>query len=538
MLMPLSSYSFMPILYAETHYSFKGIYSRLKKNEPEIIMDVPFRIEPNQPIPILLFCKDAHLFPVLLRSLQVKIFYQNENIYTNSFLINKLVRQKFWYQIFDIELKSRPVGTILIDTTVEIEINGQIKCYANDNYRISGHRPFSVYLAENSLPDLGQVVWGDLHYHSNYTEDQVEFGAPLAATVHLARALGLKFLAVTDHSYDLDDYETDILKNDPNLRKWQNLQAEVESLNTNHDFVIIPGEEVSAGNHRGKNIHFLILNNRRFIPGKGDGAEKWFQTKPDLSIKQIMDNLESSALAFASHPEIKPPFLQKFLIRRGKWETHDYVHSRLNGLQIWNGKTDDYFRKGLDQWRKQLLSGRKLIIVAGNDAHGNFNRFRQIGFPFLTFREKHFEIFGGTRTGIIPDLEKLSLSSILECLRLGRCVISNGPLLIFYGSGETGVRFQIGDTFKSRMMKLTIQAQTSSEFGTLKKLRIYVGDIVNQEELVIREEGNFPFKFQYKKEINIPHLPRNGYIRGELYTGNLSAEYHCYTNPIWIESNI
>jgi hypothetical protein len=500
-------------------------------------MDVPFRIEPEQSIPILLFCKDAHLFPALMKSLHIKIFYQNKILFTKSFSINKMVTQKFWYQIFDIELKSRPIGDIFIDVTIEIEINGQVKWYMNDNYRISSHNPFSVYLAENSLPDLGQVIWGDLHYHSNYTEDQVEFGAPLAATVHLARALGLKFFAVTDHSYDLDDYENDILKNDPNLRKWQNLQSEVVLLNANHNFVIIPGEEVSAGNQRGKNVHFLILNNRQFIPGKGDGAEKWFQTKPDLSIKQILDNLESSALAFASHPEIKPPFLQKILIRRGKWETNDYAHSRLNGLQIWNGKTDDYFQKGLSQWRKQLLSGRKLIIVAGNDAHGNFNRFRQIGFPFLTFREKHFEIFGSTRTGIILETEKLSLPLVLNRIQQGKCIISNGPVLLFYGLGETGQRFQIGETFKSGLMELTIQAQSSSEFGTFKKLIIYVGDIVNQEEHVIWEEGDFPFKFQYKKEINIPYLPRSGYIRGELYTGNLSSKYHCYTNPIWIESN-
>ncbi|MBN2089185.1 hypothetical protein JW964_06215, partial [candidate division KSB1 bacterium] len=60
------NFSFMPILYAETHYSFKCIYSRLKKNEPEIILDVPFRIEPDQAIPILLLCKDADVFPVFL----------------------------------------------------------------------------------------------------------------------------------------------------------------------------------------------------------------------------------------------------------------------------------------------------------------------------------------------------------------------------------------------------------------------------------------------------------------------------------------
>ncbi len=535
MMLPFN-YSMIPVLYAETHYSFKGVYSRLKKNEPEIILDVPFRIEPDQPVPILLLCKDADIFPVLLKHLSIKVFHQNEIISTHAVIINTLVTQRFWFQIFDIELKSRPIGEVLIDATIEIEINGYVKQYSNDNYRISSHKPFAVYLAEQSLPDLNRVVWGDLHYHSNYTRDQVEFGAPLPATMQLAKRLGLKFFAVTDHSYDLDDDEKDMLKNDPELKKWQNMQAEVESLNANHDFVIIPGEEVSAGNHRGKNVHFLILNNKKFIPGKGDGAEKWFHTKPDLSITEILQNLESSALAFAGHPEIQPPFLQKLLVRRGKWAANDYVHERLNGLQIWNGKNDDFFQQGLSQWRKQLLSGRKLIIIAGNDAHGNFNRFRQIGFPFFTFRETDWEIFGKMRTGVIRDHEELSSSSLLECLRQGRCVISDGPLLLFYGSTGVSNSFQIGDIYRSGRIDLTIQAQSTREFGSLKKLSIYVGDILKKEEYILWEEQNFSFKFQYQKEIKIPSLPRIGYIRGELHTGNVGQDYHCYTNPLWIES--
>lgn len=538
MLISPSGYFFLPTLYAETHYSFKGVYSRLKKNEPEILMDVPFRVEPELPIPILLFSKDAHLFPVLLRNLYIKIFYQNAIVFTSTFPINKMVTQKFWYHIFDIELKPRPIGEILIDSTIEIEINGQVKCYSNDNYRISSHDPFCVYLSENALPDLDKVVWGDLHYHSNYTEDQVEFGAPLAATIHLAKALGLKFFAVTDHSYDLDDFENDILRNDPNLGKWHHLHSEVEQLNATNNFVIIPGEEVSLGNHRGKNVHFLLLNNKQFIPGKGDGAEKWFQTKPDFSIKNVLDNLESSAFAFASHPEIKPPFLQKLLIRRGKWESQDYVHPQLHGLQIWNGKNDEYFKKGLQRWKEQLLKGRKLIIVAGTDAHGNFNRFRQIGFPFLTFREKYFEIFGITRTGIILERENISLPSVLDCLRQGKCIISNGPVLLFWGSGDTDNKFKIGDTYKSDKIELTIQAHSTSEFGNFKKLIIYIGDIINQQEHVFWKEQNFPFKFQYEILIKIPRLPQFGYIRGELHTETFTSDYHCYTNPLWIESNV
>ena len=62
------------LLYAETHYSFKGIYSRLKKKEPEIIADVPHRIKQGQPIPVLLLIKDADQHSIELNSVHINLF--------------------------------------------------------------------------------------------------------------------------------------------------------------------------------------------------------------------------------------------------------------------------------------------------------------------------------------------------------------------------------------------------------------------------------------------------------------------------------
>ncbi|MCH6560272.1 hypothetical protein IH799_07965, partial [candidate division KSB1 bacterium] len=66
---PFFEFSILFLLYAETHYSFKGIYSRLKKMEPEIIADVPHRIKRGHPIPVLLLIKDAHQYPIELNSI-------------------------------------------------------------------------------------------------------------------------------------------------------------------------------------------------------------------------------------------------------------------------------------------------------------------------------------------------------------------------------------------------------------------------------------------------------------------------------------
>ncbi len=61
------------ILYAETHYKFKGIYSRLFQTEPEIVADAPFRVEPGRPIPILVLVKDAHRFPIEIQKILIEI---------------------------------------------------------------------------------------------------------------------------------------------------------------------------------------------------------------------------------------------------------------------------------------------------------------------------------------------------------------------------------------------------------------------------------------------------------------------------------
>lgn len=526
---------FLPLLlYAEIHYSFKWIYSRFKKNEPEIIADVPFRIEPEKKLPILIYCKDAHRFPISIESVLVTIFKDEKIIYRELFELNKDIAQKSWWQIVEIESSNLKLGEIEVEVEIEIIRNKKKFSYINDNYRISSHAPFRVYIPKLPLPGQGSVIWGDLHYHSSYTEDQVEFGAPLEATIKIAHAFGLKFFAVTDHSYDLDDLPENYLINDPDLQKWNMLQKEVAELNKKYsEFKIIPGEEVSSGNSKGKNVHFLVLNNKKFFAGKGDGAEKWLRNKPDLTTTKILADLEKNALAFSAHPEVEPPLLQKLLIRRGKWEESDYQNERLDGMQVWNGRDDIYFKKGISRWKKLILEGKRLTIVAGNDAHGNFNRFRQIGFPFWTFREKFIEVFGYARTGII----RKNVTSLVEALRMGACIISNGPFLNFTVTSEGGDEWKIGEEIEDiENVNLNIFAQSTEEFGELKNLRIFIGDLFLKKEKMELEIEDFSVGFNFRIQKKLTTQVKNGYIRGELFTNTNSRIFSCFTNPIWINS--
>jgi len=60
-------------LYAETHFRFRIPFSRYFKREPELIFDTPWRLEPSQKLSIFLVVKDAHLYPVKLESVEIKV---------------------------------------------------------------------------------------------------------------------------------------------------------------------------------------------------------------------------------------------------------------------------------------------------------------------------------------------------------------------------------------------------------------------------------------------------------------------------------
>jgi len=64
----------LPILaYAEIHYKWKYFPSRLFMKRPEIIADMPFRINPNTSLPVLCIIKDADKFPTRLNDIEIEI---------------------------------------------------------------------------------------------------------------------------------------------------------------------------------------------------------------------------------------------------------------------------------------------------------------------------------------------------------------------------------------------------------------------------------------------------------------------------------
>ena len=531
---PVFIWHFVPIfLYAETHYRFRYFISFLRKREPEIIADAPHRVEPNSPLPILILVKDAHLFPVSLDGILLTIRSKGSIVLETKLLNSPIeIHQKEWYQVFEIPVIGL-TGTIECDVVFELNDNHQKRFYHNDNHRTSSHRPLKVFVSSNRLPRFEHLYLGECHSHSNYTDDQVEFGSPLGASAQVCHSLGLSFFCVTDHSYDLDDNVDNYLKNDPNLPKWRQLQQEVDDHNSRYsDFTIVRGEEVTCRNSDNQNVHLLLLGNHRFIAGSGDSAERWLKTRSENTCDEVLEVKELSTLAFAAHPCEPVSFIQRLLLRRGTWHTRDLTNTKLTGIQFANGQLSNGFQQGYQEWIKALLQGRQLSVVAGNDAHGNFNRFRQIGIPFIKIHEMDHQIFGKMRTGVF--LDSLSEIHILDALRSGMSIITDGPVMNLQVISSDHQMSSIGHKYDGRKHTILLEAHSSTEYGSIDVLNVFQG-IVGQKEIELISEKDLK-SFNIDRNISL-EIESDSYLRAEVRTSSLESydgqPHFCITNPLW-----
>ncbi|KAA3598746.1 MAG: hypothetical protein DWQ06_11335 [Calditrichaeota bacterium] len=508
---------FFPIFgYAEIHYRFKYFFSYLKTKEPEILADAPYRIEPNQKIPVLFLLKDSDSYPITLTKISVEITL-GESKKVEVFYFNEKINSQFWWKVEDIEPLG--IGKHFLNVTFHWENSqGKSQKATNDNYKGLSNSPLETFVAEENLPKFEDFYFGECHCHTNLTSDQVEYGAPIEASKLLSKPIGLDFYTTTDHSYDLDDKWENYLETSPTLEKWKFLQNEVTRLNSQNDnFVVVRGEEATCENSLGKNVHLLVYGNQKFFYGSGDSAEKWFQTDSENSISQILQNLESKSVAFAAHPGCEAPTLEKLLINRGEWNLDDFCTEGLNGVQILNGTLDHSFEVGKKRWIQSLLKGKKISIIAGNDAHGNFNRFRQVSFPFFKMTEHNEQIFGKVKT-FLKIRDYFSEDSILEAFKLGKTGLSTGVIADFEFLTENG-NFTFGDTTTETKGTISFTAKSSKEFGMITKITMLSGNYTTQDEHAIKEIAPNSYFFADRFDLDF----QEDYIRfeGETESGSI-----------------
>ena len=524
-------------LYTEIHYKVPGLFSKYYLEEPEIVADCPFRIEPGCRLPVMVLVKDAHKYSIFLKRIKIIISKNNCENYRLQLDINKLINNYLWYKTFwvqiDDNISTRGIHFIKVD--ISYIANNKLKTVTNYNLKGIGALPLKVNFSKHCYPGNDFIKFSDMHYHTHLTDDMVEFGAPFQPTLKAAESMNLHFVCSTDHSYDLDDKLGNWYEKDPDLVKWKKSRIEIQRLNLNSISCIVPSEEVTVSNNKGENIHALILNNSKFIPGNGDGAKQFFKTKTEYTTDSINTQLSKESIYIAAHPFEEVPYSQKLLLNRGKWSFEELKNKKIKGIQILNGSFDQTFFKSIQIWIKLLSFGLKKYIYAGNDAHGNFNYFRQIEVPMIKISQHRNQILGKCRTGMI--MKKGGIYGFLDCINSGRCYITNGPMITLEVN-HNGYVFEMGSTIKalkkSLKIKINIKVETSNEFGLISNISLLIGKVNksfknNEIEYIKNTKNSTSLTLNYSKVINVKN---NLYIRASTVTKD---NYLAYSNPIWIE---
>lgn len=224
---------------------------------------------------------------------------------------------------------------------------------------------------------------GDLHCHTHHSDGD----ATAAGVLATARALGLDFLAVTDHN-TISHHDALRLLNPRGL-------------------ILIPGVEVTT---------YFGHANVWGLPG--EYVEFRCRT-PDEMMTSLASAVERGGIASMNHPKPHGP----------PWEFGPLAP--LSCVEVWNGPWPAHNADALAHADALLRAGRRLIFVGGSDMHHYAPpRIPRLGHPTTWLHAP------GAATA----------SALLAALRLGHTFISRDPrgpqLVLASGDGEG----MMGDT--------------------------------------------------------------------------------------------
>ena len=418
--------------YAETHFKFKLPWSLLYKPWPEIIFDAPFQFVPGVSPYLWLVVRDADRFPTTIKTAEILLKHSVGNAFDNL-LDNALdnaqqpdisihrdlnIEVQEQMQFIPFALGEIPAGTYEAYCKLTVEREGKTQTFERWNLPRLKPVPLRFKVLNEYPPIAPGYAAGEMHCHTHYSADHVEYGATPEVLQLAAKAVGLDFVNCTDHAYDFAFTQEDFTKEaDSPVLRFQKLREEIAALpskdeNGNDMPLMLAGEEVSAGNSKGENVHMTVLAPEGCLPGLGDCGRYWLDNKPTRSIKQILNM--TGAHCFAAHPFQQMGLLEKFIFRRGYWKPEDLQlnnkHS-IRGFQFWNGIRDEGFKLGREFWINELGKGNYLLPIGGNDAHGDLNSMTAVDLPLISLKHTRAHIFGNVRTVIKVGSRKSEVGS-------------------------------------------------------------------------------------------------------------------------------
>ncbi len=551
--------SFWPgekLRYAETHFKFKLPWSLLYKPWPEIIFDAPFQFVPGVEPYLWIVVRDADHFPTTIKNAEIVLKTRTQNAQQDALLLqdaqqtqdvpqpdiiickelNIEVREQM--RFIPLALGKIPTGTYEAHCKLTVEREGKSQTFERWNLPRLKPVPLRFKVLNETPPIAPGYVAGEMHSHTHYSADHVEYGATPEVLQLAAKAVGLDFVNCTDHAYDFAFTQEDYTKEaDSPVPRFQKLREEIAALpvkdeNGNDMPLMLAGEEVSAGNSKGENVHMTVLAPEGYLPGLGDCGRYWLENRPTRSIKQILNMTE--AHCFAAHPFQQMGLLEKFVFRRGYWKPEDLQlknkHS-IRGLQFWNGIRDEGFKLGREFWINELGKGNYLLPIGGNDAHGDLNSMTAVDLPLISLKHTRAHTFGNVRTVIKLDEScspalchpqcvilsedrqvevegsskvSLSLAAINAAFAADNCYITDGPAL-WWEHDDNGI------TFHARSNKET--------GGGFRYVRIYGRRIQPNGKLAPEEEVMIGSQVATPDHADIPVATLGfAYVRAECET--------------------
>lgn len=416
------------------------------------------------------------------------------------------------------------------------------------------HSYFTVKIATDELPSLAGWYSGDTHFHSYYSDNVVEFGFPVEATTKAGKSIGLDWVTVTEHSFDLDskmkfEYEdgvgnviTEIFDE---TGKWNQLKNDCKDISqggySDSEFKCIEAEEISVRSEgvEERYVHYLAYKISGYILGEGEaaypqggsevnvdtGGDGWDDVPRTYNLSDVISNVSiQGGFGYGAHPTSEA-WYDFGVTHRIKWQPEDYNLTGYSGFEIWNsyGNSEDR-DSGIEEWKKLLAEGRHIFVSAGSDAHGDFSHATSI-------LGSSDNAFGKLRTYIYSP-SGFTKNGILEGLKYGHSIMTDGPLVIFTANGA-----KVGDAItvaQNSDITLDIQGASSPEFGEEISYTVYYGVVYGSENPVASGSFNAYPSNADTKVLNIGTISNNkgGYFRIEATT---DTGKKAYTNPIWIE---
>ncbi len=382
----------------------------------------------------------------------------------------------------------------------------KVSIYYRDNwFNYTETRYLRVHVGTGPFPWPTDWYGGDVHYHTMYTNNIAEFGAPVPAARLTAAALGLHWLTLSDHSCDLDEtgdgtysyathaweytlqtpggtqtYYRDVFAYGSS---WGGLGADVAE----HDspaLRLYRATEINVASVDGdsweKTLHALFYN-PEYIASPWSGA---FGERPVTPILPAgLDQLAPGGFAYAAHPmsDLGTEWGGiDWTVNGARWGDEDHAtaleRTAYRGLEAFNTRETRYATDANNPWGEfdagaapsnpypgELLAGialwdellrahlgetpRRILLAGGSDAHGDFNYATYLGLDnyatdnALGRVQTVVRVPGAYGPGNLPPME-----AILAAYREGRSIVTDGPFLeIGVDRNGDGDWYDVGD---------------------------------------------------------------------------------------------